>query len=154
MLNRLTTNLAFASALALTAAAATGCADDPAEGFVGDWTYSAGEFRVDCGGQQMLVPLDTTLVETIALGDSADLSKSDSIGCLGVTFDVSGRVASLSPSPQSCEVPGMGTSTADHYTLTLSSDGTTLTAASSGTLLITGAPAACTFTGGGTLIRP
>lgn len=151
MLNRLATALACATTLAL---AAGGCADDPAQDFVGSWTYTGGEFRIDCGGQGMQLPLDASLVETIALGDSADLSKSDSIGCLGITFDISDRVASLSPSPQSCEVPGMGTSTADHYTLTLSADGATLTAASSGTFLAQGAPAACTFTGGGTLVRP
>ena len=151
MLTRLTTILSLASALALTAAA--GCADDPAEDFLGSWSYSVGEFRLDCGGQAMQFPLDTTLIETLALGDSSDLLKSDTIGCLGITFDISGRVASLSPSPQSCQVPGMGTSTADHYTLTLSDDGRTLTAASSGTFLAPGAPGACTFTGGGTLTK-
>jgi len=151
MLNRLTTILSLAGAAALAA----GCTDSTAtEDFVGDWAYSAGEFRVDCGGQEMLFPLDTTLIETLALGESTDLAKSDSMGCLGITFDIADRVASLSPAPQSCVLPGMGTSTADHYTLTLSSDGKTLTAASSGTLLFTGAPAACTFTGGGTLTRP
>lgn len=153
MLNRLATTLSLATTLALSLAAA-GCADDPAEDFLGSWTYQSGEFRIDCGGQVMQLPLDTSLVETIDLGAAADLSKSDSIGCLGITFDISGRVASLSPAPQSCEVPGMGTSTADHYTLTLSSDGQTLTAASSGTFLAPGAPGACTFTGGGTLVRP
>jgi hypothetical protein len=142
----------FATLLALATAAA-GCTDHAAEDFLGSWTYSTGEFQLDCNGQQLQFPLDATLTETLVAGDATDLSKSDSGGCLGVTFDVEGRVAHLSPSPQSCLVPGMGTSTADTYTLTLSSDGKTLTTASAGTFLAPGAPGPCTFTGGGTLTK-
>jgi hypothetical protein len=148
MLTRLAAILTFSAATA-----AVGCTDNTAEDFLGSWTYSSGEFRIDCGPQQMVFPADSTLIETLVAGEATDLSKSDTAGCLGITFDVAGRVASLSPSPQACQIPGMGTSTADTYTLTLSSDGKTLTAASTGTFLAPGAPAPCTFTGGGTLTK-
>ena len=133
---------------------AAGCTDDAAAPFLGDWTYSTGEFRLDCGGQVMQFPLDASLVETFAAGTATDLAKSDTMGCAGITFEVAGRVARLAPSPQSCTIPGMGTSTAESYTFTLGDDDRTLVAASSGTLAIPGAPGACTFTGGGTLLQP
>ncbi len=131
---------------------ATGCTDDTTDDFVGTWAYSGGMFVVDCNGQLMQFPLDATLTETIVLGSDRDLSKSDSMGCADITYDVDGEVASLAPSPQSCTLP-MGTSTATSYTITISDDRDTLTTRSAGTFLATGAPAACTFTGEGTLVN-
>jgi hypothetical protein len=137
----------------LVALLAAGCTDDAADPFLGDWKYSTGEFRIDCGGQAMQFPLDGSLVETFAAGAESDLAKSDTMGCAGITFEVVGRVARLAPSPQSCTIPGMGTSTAESYTFTLGDDDHTLIAASSGSFLAPGAPGACVFTGGGTLVK-
>ena len=80
----------------------------PAEEFVGTWAFSAGAFQLDCGGQQMTAPIEQTVLEMFELGTGADLSKSSTNGCVEMTFDVSGHVASLSPAPQSCAIPGMG----------------------------------------------
>jgi hypothetical protein len=137
-----------------TVALAAGCTDDTAQDdFVGSWAYSTGMFALDCGGQQMQFPLDGTLIETFAIGRDRDLSKTDSMGCTSITFDLDGDVARLAPSPQSCTITGMGTSTADVYTMTLSGDRQTLNASSSGTFLAPGAPGPCTFVGGGTLVK-
>jgi hypothetical protein len=138
---------------AVTAAAAAGCADEPAEEFLGTWAFSAGAFQLDCGGQPMILPIEETVTETFELGTGTDLSKSSNNGCAEMTFDVSGRVARLSPAPQTCTIPGMGMSTADSFTITISSDGEAMTFASTGTFLATGAPAACAYTLDGTLAR-
>jgi hypothetical protein len=141
--------LGFFAALSTAA-----CTDDAADPFFGDWKYASGEFRIDCGGGQVMqFPLDGSLVETFAAGAATDLAKSDTMGCAGITFEVDGKVARLAPSPQSCTIPNMGTSTAESYTFTLGDDDRTLIAASSGSILFPGAPAACAFTGGGTLVK-
>ena len=139
--------------LALVAVAACGDdANDP-DLFLGTWTYESGAFHLDCNGQAMEFPLSGNATETLELGSATDLAKTDNAGCIGITFDVAGTVASLSPSPQSCLLPNMGTSTAETYTLTLSADHETLTTASAGTFVPTGAPITCNFTGGGVLTR-
>jgi len=125
----------------------------PAEEFVGTWAFSAGAFQLDCGGQQMTAPIEQTVLEMFELGTGADLSKSSTNGCVEMTFDVSGHVASLSPPPQSCTIPGMGAATADLFTVTISSDRETMTFASTGTFLAIGAPAPCAYTLDGTLTR-
>lgn len=138
----------------LAALFAAACTDNAADPFLGDWKYQAGEFRIDCGGGQVMqFPLNDSLVETFAAGEATDLAKSDTMGCAGITFAVDGNVARLAPSPQSCTIPNMGTSTAESYTFTLGDDDRTLIAASSGSILFPGAPAACAFTGGGTLVK-
>jgi hypothetical protein len=101
----------------------------------------------------MLFPLDASLTETFTLGTASDLSKADSAGCAGITFDVAGDTAQLAPSPQSCTIPNMGTSTATTYTITLTGDGERLLTESAGTFAAPGAPGACTFLGTGTLVR-
>ena len=137
----------------LAVALSAGCTDDSQVNFLGTWAYSEGMFELDCNGQHMQFPLDATLTETFVLGTDRDLSKADSGGCMGITFDVKGDVASLAPSPQSCMIPNMGTSVADVYTITISDDGDTLTASSSGMFTPMGSPGACTFVGGGTLAK-
>lgn len=135
--------------------AASACGDDANDPglFVGTWEYTSGEFRIDCNGQRMVFPLQAGFTETLLVGTDTDLSKNDNAGCMGITFNVDGNVASLAPSPQSCTLPQMGTSTAETYTLTLSADHETLTTASAGTFTPTGAPGACQFAGGGVLTR-
>ena len=126
-------------------------ADDEADAFVGSWAYVDGTFRVDCGGNIMEFAASSSLVETITVGESSDLSKSDSMGCAGLTFAVQGGIASLAPSPQSCTIPGMGTSTATIYTLAL--DGDRMLSHVEGTFQPEGAPSSCALSGSGTLAR-
>lgn len=148
------TNLHLATVLVLSLTAA--CTDDEAarrDDFIGVWGYQSGQFEIDCNGQILQFPLDASLTETFTAGDGTDLAKSDSAGCAGITFDLDGDTAELAPVPQSCSIPDRGTSTATSYTITLSDDGETLTTASLGTFVAPGAPGACAFTGGGTLVR-
>ncbi|HEY5936491.1 MAG TPA: hypothetical protein VIU61_17690 [Kofleriaceae bacterium] len=134
----------------------TACTDDDEsrrDDFVGVWGYESGQFEINCGGQIMQFPLDASLTETFTLGEGTSLAKSDSAGCAGITFELSGDTAELAPVPQSCTIPNQGTSTATSYTITLSADGETLTTASLGTFQAPGAPTTCAFTGSGTLVR-
>ena len=147
------TNFKLLTVFAL--AAFTACTDDETDQraeFLGSWAYESGQFELDCGGQLMQFAVDSSLVETFELGTATDLAKSDSGGCTGITFDVAGATASLAPSPQSCAIPNMGTSTASAYAITLGDDGK-LTTASSGTFAPPQGPP-CTFAGAGTLVRP
>lgn len=141
--------------LALASSTLIGCTgDDPtADDFVGIWAYQDGQFEIDCGGQLMQFPLDSSLTETFSVGGGADLSKADNAGCAGITFEIDGGSAALAPVPQSCAIPNMGTTTATTYTFTLAADGESLISAMAGSFTPQGGSSACAFTGGGTLVR-
>jgi hypothetical protein len=140
------------------AAALSGCtsADDASE-FVGSWSYAAGsKTAVDCGQGPFDFPLDG-VVETFAESGGV-LTKEDSQGCAGLTFTVSGDVASLASSDQSCTIPSAGSNPSavfapSAYTFTLSSDGATLTASTTATYTPMGAPSGCAVTGTNALER-
>ena len=141
------------------AALVAGCtsSDDAASRFVGSWAYKAGSTAsVDCGGMTSAVPFDT-VVETFAEQDGR-LVKTDSQGCAGLEFSVSGDVASLSSAGQSCMIPASGNNPAatfapSSYSFTISSDHDTLTESLTASYTPAGSPSSCTVTAANTLER-
>jgi hypothetical protein len=132
-----------------------GCtSNDPAAQFVGSWHYAAGSIAtVTCDGSASTVPFDT-VVETFT-ESNGELTKTDSQGCAGLMFDVSGDVASLSSSGQSCTIPASGSTPSalfapSIYSFTL--DDSMLTEALTAAYTISGAPA-CTVTAANSLTK-
>jgi hypothetical protein len=141
-------------ALAVTFA---GCTSTDANAkFVGSWAYgSSSTVALDCGGQSSSASF-AGKVETFA-EDDGHLVKHDNQGCMGLVFDVSGDVATLTPAGQSCNIPANGSSPSavflgSNYSFTIDVASTSLTEALTGTYTVSGDPT-CSVTASNTLTK-
>jgi hypothetical protein len=138
---------------ACTAVLVTACTsnDDAMAKFVGSWAYAPGSTAsLDCDGSASSVPFDT-VVETFAEADGL-LVKHDSQGCAGLEFAVSGDVASLGATGQSCTTSS-AVFAPSMYSFTIAADASTLTEALTASYTPDGAAAACTVTAANTLAK-
>ena len=152
--------------LGVLGVAASGCGDstvDPAEQFVGAWSYDRSVGQLNCGGE----PIDESPTgnKTFGLGVTAPLvdltiSPADDTTFCDTPFDVDGPVATARTT-QSCTLLGGDTLTIDHWTFSLTSATTAeeqaaATFHSTQPATITGTmptPISCAFTSTATLTR-
>ena len=134
----------------VVALAGCGGSDDAAK-FVGTWAYSStASASLTCGTTTMPVSLAGN-TETFVESDGG-LVKSDANGCTGLRFSVTGEVASLEGTGQSC-MEGTASFAPSAYTFTLSSDGRSVTQAIGAATFTSPGMPACTATASNVLTK-